>query len=261
MRIQIPFGTVAYRERGVGPTLALLHAFPLFSEMWEPQLEVLHDVARVVAVDMRGFVGTPLGDRPYDLEDLARDLADVMDALGVERFVLGGLSMGGYVALAFQRLFGERLNGLVLADSRAAADAPAARERRYQTIAEVETKGVAGLAASMPNTLLSSEASPALRERVRAWIAEADPRAVIAAQRAMAERPDSTDRLASIRVPTLVVVGDQDTLSPPEEAERMASMLPNGRLVRVPHAGHLSSLENPSAFNEAVRAFMGAIAP
>lgn len=245
----------------MGPTLALLHAFPLSSELWEPQLEGLKDVARVLAVDMRGFGETPLGEPPYDLEDLARDLRDLLDALGVDRCVLGGLSMGGYVALAFQRLFGDRLRGLVLADTRAAADAPAARERRYQTIRQVETHGVEPLASTMPGTLLSAGAPEAMREQVKAWIASADPRAIAAAQRAMAERPDSTDRLASIQVPTLVVVGDEDALSPPDEAARMASMLSHGRLVRIPHAGHLSSLENPAAFNHALRDFLGASAP
>lgn len=243
----------------MGPTLALLHAFPFSSEMWEPQLAGLEDVARVVAIDMRGFGGTPVAG-PYTLEDLARDVAEVMDALGHERFVLGGLSMGGYVALAFERLFGHRLQGLVLADTKAAADTPAAREHRYHVAAEVEAEGVASLTATMPNTLLAPVASSDVRERVRAWIERANPRAVALAQRAMAERPDSTERLPRLTLPTLVVVGEADALTPPEEAERMAALLPDTRLVRIPHAGHLSNVENPAAFNAAVRAFLGAIA-
>lgn len=260
----MPVDTISYRERGGGPTLALLHAFPLSGDMWEPQLEGLADACRLVAVDMRGFGRTPLGPGPYSLEDLARDLADLMARLGTERFVLGGLSMGGYVAFAFQRLFGDRLSGLILADTRAGADAPAARERRYQSIAQVEARGTLELSRTMPGTLLGTSTHAHQSElvaRIGAWIERADPAAVIAAQRAMAERPDATAQLPTIQVPTLVVVGEEDTLSPPAEAEAMVRDLPIAKLALIPRAGHLSNLENPGAFNRAVRDFMSQIAP
>lgn len=252
-------GPIHYQERGGGPTLALLHAFPLSSEMWEPQLAQLSDCCRIVAMDMRGFGRTPLGEAPYALEDLARDLASLLDRLGIERCVLGGLSMGGYVAFAFERLFGDRLLGLILADTRSGADAPAARERRYQTIAQVEAHGTQDLGRSMPQSLLGATThaeQPELVARVSAWIQATDPGAVVAAQRAMAERPDATDRLEAIRVPVLAIVGEEDVLSPPEEARAMVARLPNARLARIPRAGHLSNLENPGAFNQAVRDFM-----
>lgn len=256
----IPNGSIAYRERGVGPTLALLHAFPLSSALFEPQLAALADACHVVALDLRGFGQTPL-EGPYSLEELAQDVAQTLAALGHERFVLGGLSMGGYVALAFQRLFGDRLQGLILADTRAGADSPEARERRLAIAREVEERGTEGLVETMPDTLLSAGAAPDLKAHVRRWIAQADPRAVAAAQRAMAARLDSTPLLAAVRVPALVVVGEQDALVSPAEAEQMASMLPNGRLVRIPRAGHLSNVENPVAFNTALREFMRAIVP
>lgn len=262
MQEPIPAGHIYYQERGGGPTLALLHAFPLHSDMWAPQLEGLQDSCRLIAMDMRGFGRTPLETAPYALEALTRDLAALMDALGQERFVLGGLSMGGYVALAFQRLFGDRLAGLILADTRAGADSPGARERRYQTIREVEAYGMGPLSEAMPRSLLCPETfdlQPALPERIASWIARTDPRAVIAAQRAMAERPDATPQLRGVGVPTLVLVGSQDTLSPPEEAEAMASQIPGAQLAIIPHAGHLANLENPVAFNRAVREFMARI--
>ncbi len=255
----MPIENLNYRERGGGTTLALLHAFPLSSEMWEPQLAGLADVCRMVAVDMRGFGRTPLGGEAYSLDDLAGDLVDLMDRLGVERFVLGGLSMGGYVALACQRRFDDRLQGLLLADTRAGVDAPAARERRYQTIAQVEAHGTGELSRTMPGSLLGKTTQaqqPELVARVSAWIERTDPAAVIAAQRAMAERPDATAQLATIQVPTLVIVGEEDALSPPAEAAAMVRDLPNAQLALIPRAGHLSNLEYPEGFNRAVRDFM-----
>lgn len=254
----MPLDNLYHQERGGGVTLALLHAFPLSSEMWAPQLDALSESCRLVTVDMRGFGRTPLL-APYSLEDLAGDLAGLMDRLGIERFVLGGLSMGGYVAFAFERLFGDRLLGLLLADTRAGADAPAARERRYQTIAQVEAHGTEQLARTMPETLLGATTraqAPELARQVSDWIRAADPRAIAAAQRAMAERPDATEQLPSIRVPALVIVGEEDALSPPAEAAAMVARLPKARLVRIPGAGHLSNLEQPAAFNRAVQDYI-----
>ena len=251
---------LAYRAHGVGPTLLLLHAFPLNQRMWDPQLEALADHCHVVTLDLPGFGASQATDGSLTIDQLADLVAAFMRRLGHERFVLGGLSMGGYIALAFARRHPERLQGLVLADTRAGADAPETRERRFKQIADIEAHGLKALAAAFPHTVTTAATHvdrPELLATLSGWIAGANPAAVAGALRMMAERPDATPDLAGIRVPTLVLVGDADATTPPPEAEKLASGIPDATLVRLPQAAHLASLEAPEAFNRAVITFMG----
>lgn len=250
---------LAYRESGTGLPLVLLHAFPLSSAMWLEQREILGGRCRVITPDQRGFGGSPLGTDEPSLGDCADDVLAMLDRLGLDRVVLGGLSMGGYVAMELLRRAPERVAALVLADTKASADAPAAREARLRTAETVEQEGTAQLAEQMLPALLgrtSLERRAAVAGRVRGLVSAAPPAAVAWASRAMAARPDSFEVLRALDVPALVVVGDEDTLSPVDAAQAMADALPQGRLAVVPEAGHLSAVEDPEAFGAAVAGFL-----
>ncbi|MFC9326486.1 alpha/beta fold hydrolase [Kitasatospora sp. NPDC057015] len=256
---------LAVRESGTGTPLVLLHAFPLASSMWSAQLDALPgltgDEARVLAPDQRGFGGTELGTDEPSLDLVADDLALLLDAAEIERAVVGGLSMGGYVALAFARRHPDRLAGLLLADTKATADTDAARANRERIATVVLARDSVRLLAEerMEDTLLGP-ASGGHAERVRALIAEAPPQAVAWAQRAMAARTDTLDVLSALHVPAAVVVGAADTVTPLAEARLMADALPDAELTVIPDAGHLSAIEAPSAFNAAVRALLARVA-
>ena len=251
----------AVRESGTGTPLVLLHAFPLAASMWSAQLDGLPGTtgtdARVLAPDQRGFGGTELGDDEPSLDHVADDVALLLDATGIDRAVVGGLSMGGYVALAFARRHPARLAGLLLADTKATADTDAARANRERIAAAVLARDSVRLLAEerMEDTLLGPD-SGHLAARVRALIAEAPPKAVAWAQRAMAARGDTLDVLPGLAVPAAVVVGAADTVTPPAEAELMAGALPDAELTVIPGAGHLSAVEAPEAFDAAVRALL-----
>lgn len=251
------------RESGEGTPVVLLHAFPLSSAMWLAQREALGDVCRVVTPDLRGFGGSPLGDDEPDLAHLAEDVVRMMDARGLDRAVLGGLSMGGYVVMALLRQHPERAAAVILADTKAGADAPEARGNRERIAATSLAEGSPRvLVDEVLPTLLgrtTSERRPLVAGRVRGLVEAAPPAAVAWAQRAMATRPDSFDTLRQVAVPALVLVGDEDTLSTPSDAQAMAEALPDARLVTLPGAGHLSSIEAPERFDEAVRDFLAGL--
>jgi pimeloyl-ACP methyl ester carboxylesterase len=259
---------ISVRESGSGVPLVLLHAFPLSSRMWQAQLDELPGQdgteARVLAVDLRGSGGTPLGEDEPALELLADDVALLLDRAGIDRVVLGGLSLGGYVAMAFARRYRDRLAGLLLADTKAEADteeARANRERVARTVLEQSSVRLL-VEEQLPEPLLgptTARRSPELVAHVRKMVEEATPEGVAWLQRAMAARGDSFEVLRGVEVPALVVVGEEDKLTPPPLAERMAEELPQGELTVLPGAGHLSALEVPEAFNEAVRALLSRV--
>jgi pimeloyl-ACP methyl ester carboxylesterase len=222
--------------------------------MWRKASAALAGQRRVITPDMRGFGLSDLGSGDHSIADMADDVASLLDALKLPAATVGGMSMGGYVALAFARRHRKRLQSLVLADTKAAADTPDARQGRQAAITLVETQGVAALLEKQIPRLLSASASEGLRAEVRRLGAQ-PPNAVIAAIRALRDRPDRTAELPEIAVPTLVVVGTQDALSPPEDGRAMAASMPRARVVEIPGAGHLSSLENPDAFAAALAGF------
>lgn len=259
----------AIDDVGEGVPLLLLHAFPLSRRMWQPQLAGLADSCRLLAPDLPGFGGSPpwpagagAAAAACRMEDMAAAAVARLDEAGVAAAVVCGLSMGGYVALALYETFRERVRGLVLADTRAAADDEAGRGRRLDTARAVESGGppaLAALAGSLVPRLIAPRTGTARSELV-AWlhreIAAAPPAGVAAAQRGMAERPDRTWLLPRIDVPTLVVVGEEDEITPPAESVILRDRIPGARLVTVAGAGHLSSLEQPEAWNAALREFL-----
>lgn len=236
--------------------VVLLHAFPLNADMWEPQRAALGS-RTILTPEFPGFGGRPVSEP--DLDRFAQvALADV-DAAGIERAVVVGLSMGGYVAFRLHALAAERIAGMVLADTRAGADDAAGRAKRTDQAARVRREGVGWLADALLPALLGETTlrqRPTVVTKAREMMTAANPEGVARALEAMRERPDSTPILVDIRVPTLVVVGEEDTITPVEEARTIAAGVSNGRLAVIPGAGHLSNLEAPERFNEALLGFL-----
>ena len=263
MAFTIVAGTrVHHLDAGSGnPAVVLLHAFPLTAGMWDQQVDALSPRWRVIAPDLPGFGRT---DPPADPSSITIDgwadlVAGLIEALGVGPAVVGGLSMGGYVALALARRRPDLLAGLVLADTRAGPDSPEVVERRTAQQRKVSDGRVAEVLEGMAGTLLSEQTQderPEVVERTRALMATAPPASIVAALEAMKNRSDSVPHLPSIDVPVLVIVGEHDVPSPPAVASEMADAVPGSALEVIPTAGHLSNLEAPDAFNRALETFL-----
>jgi pimeloyl-ACP methyl ester carboxylesterase len=240
-------------------TLILIHAFPVNARMWEPQLSLAATGWRVIAPQLRGMDGGST-DRPAtSMDDHAADLIDLLDALHIEDAVIGGLSMGGYVAFALLRHAPRYVRGLILADTRPQADTPEGVEARRRMLALLQEKGASAIADEMIPKLLSEETRrerPAVGETVRSLILASSADAIAHAITALMTRPDSTPLLSSIHCPTLLVVGEQDTVTPPALSEQMHKAIAGSEYVVLPRAGHLSNLEQPDAFNAALARFL-----
>ncbi|GGI72674.1 alpha/beta hydrolase [Saccharopolyspora subtropica] len=262
-----------YIESGAGTPLVLLHAFPVDARMWNAARVRLEDQVRVIAPDLRGLGESPLDgssarrsadpSTPVEtpgVDVLAADILALLDRLELPEVVLGGCSMGGYVAMAVLRAAPERVAGLLLVDTKAVADDEEQRANRLRVAERAERDGTNGwLAESMLPNLLGAttrEQRPEVVAEVKALIDAQPPEGVAWAQRAMAGRPDSGDVLGAFDGPALVVVGEEDSLTPPEQARELAAALPAGELVTVPGAGHLVPLESPDAFADAVRSWL-----
>ena len=257
-RLRYTEAAAAGTERPRG-TLILIHAFPLNARMWEPQLGLAANGWRVIAPQLRGMDGGSADPPATSMDDHAADVIDLLDALHVEDAVVGGLSMGGYVAFAMQRHAPRYIRALVLADTRPQADTPEGVEGRRKMLALVREKGPAGVADEMIPKLLGEHTRrtrPEVAERVRDLILSSSADAIANAITALMTRADSTPLLASIHVPTLIVVGEQDTITPPALSEQMYKDIKGSEYVVVPNAGHLSNLEQPDAFNAALARFL-----
>jgi 3-oxoadipate enol-lactonase len=253
---------MSYRELGEGPgdPAIFLHAFPVNGKMFEAQMQALSGERRVVAPDYAGFGRSPRTPAQPDMRYYAEAVRNLLDRLGLERVVLGGVSMGGYVAFGCLKLFPDRISGLVLADTRPDPDSDEMRQNRKNLARRVAEAGVEVLVdVQMPRLLARDtlENDEEVVERVRTMILESSPTGVVAALGAMRDRPDSTPLLAEIEVPTLVIGGEEDEISSPEVMAEMAAKIPNSRHVSLPRAGHLSNLENPEGFNAALKEFLG----
>jgi len=244
------------RARG---TLLLLHAFPLNARMWEPQLALAESGWRIIAPQYRGMDGGD-GDPPAtSVDDYAADIIDLPDALHIEDAVVAGLSMGGYVAFALLRHAATYVRALVLADTRSQADTPEAVEGRKRMIALVRDKGAAAIADEMVPKLLGEttrRTRPQVESRVRSLILPSSSAGISGALTAIMTRPDSTPLLSTIHVPTLIIVGAEDTLTPPAMSQDLQRAISGSRLEVIPEAGHLASLEQPAAFNAELGHFL-----
>ncbi len=260
-RLEIePEVELAYIDRGTGPVVLLVHGFPFDHTMWNAQVDALAETHRVLAVDLRGFGASSVTKGTVTMDRFADDLARFLDVLKVDEPIrLGGLSMGGYVALAFARRHARRLARLILFDTRAAADPPEVAAKRLATAESVLNDGAEKMVDAMIPVLFarkSLEQKRDLIDAVRRTMLATDPHGIAAAARGMAKRPDSTSLLPSITVPTLVLVGLEDRPSPPEEMRQIAEAIPNGHMVEIPEAGHLTPLEQPERVNQELTTFL-----
>ena len=248
---------IGYDDRGTGPATVLLHPFPLTRTTWAGLADALAARRRVIAVDARGFGETQLAG-PLSIADIADDVAALLDRLSIARATVVGMSMGGYAALAFAARHRERLSALVLADTRAAADSAETHAGRAAALATLAEAGpTAYLAGSLPR-LLSPHAPPALVAYVRAR-AETRAASLRAGIEALRDRPDRTGELGAIACPTLVVCGTEDQVTPAAEMKQIAAAIAGARFVPIADAGHLSHVEAPGAFLDAVTSFIDAV--
>jgi pimeloyl-ACP methyl ester carboxylesterase len=259
MKARIAGGEIEYDVQGQGPAVLFLHAFPLGLVMWDAQARALAGTHQVIRFDARGFGGSPPGDGLLTMERIAEDAAALLDHVGVSQAAVVGCSMGGYAALAMVRRHPDRLRGLVLQDTRAGADNEDARKNRSTLAEKVRKEGAAAaVEAFLPRLVgeTTHQQRPEVVARLREIILAVSPRGIADALAGLAARADSTPTLREIRVPTLVVVGAEDVLTPVAEAEALQREIAGSRLAVIPKAGHLANLENPEAFNEALLAFL-----
>lgn len=257
MNITIEGHPVAVDVVGQGDPILLIHGFPLDRRMWRGQVADLASSWMVIAPDLPGFGESQFSPQISSIDDYADWLAHLLDAVEVsEPVTLCGLSMGGYIAFSFFRRHRHRLSRLILCDTKATSDPPEKQQDRERTAQEVLLNGTAGLVQNMPKALLSAttlQHSPELVTLTQQMIETASPNGVAAASRAMANRQDSTSLLPQIDLPTLVVCGSDDAISPPSEMKAIAESLPQPTFVTIPLAGHLSPFEQFQAFNDTIR--------
>lgn len=241
---------LAYERRGTGSPMVLLHGYPLDHQIWDDIAPLLADTFELIIPDLRGFGGSSTVDSFSAMEDYAADIAALLDQLEIQKAAIVGHSMGGYVALAFARLYPDRVTGLGLVSSQVLADAPDRKEGRYKSAAEVADKGIDGVVAAMTPKFTSDAR---LQEFAKQVMERQQPAGYIGALKAMAERVDSTPLLSSITVPVVLVHGDADALIPIDRAREVKSAIPGAHLVEISGAGHVPMLESPQKTAEALK--------
>jgi pimeloyl-ACP methyl ester carboxylesterase len=258
-RLTVNGVSLAVEVRGDGPAILFVHGYPFDRTIWQDQLDGL-DAYRRIAPDLRGMGESDAPDLGYGMGIYADDLAALLDVLGVDHVVLCGLSMGGYVAFEFLRRWRARVRGLILVDTRAEADGTEARRARDVAAALARESGAEAIAdAMLPRVLADAtrERAPEVTARIRRMMAATPVAGLVGALAAMRDRQDSTGLLPTLAgLPTLVLVGEEDTLAPPDGARRMAAAIPGARLVVLAGAGHVPPVERPSETTAAIRDFL-----
>lgn len=259
MKARVNGVQLEFLDAGRGSPVVFVHAFPLSHRAWAPQVDSLKESFRVIAYDIRGFGRSEVGDGQYTIELFVDDLIALLDELKIEKTVLCGLSMGGYIVLRAAERNPERVAGLVLSDTKAEADASENRLKRAAAISFIKKEGAAAFAETFVKTVFAPQtlaANPAAVETVKALIRETSPLGICGALLAMAARTETTAALAKIAAPTLVLCGEHDALTPPSSAKAMRNAIPGSELKIIPDAAHMSNLENPEAFNRHLLDFL-----
>lgn len=251
---------IAFTDIGEGPAVLLLHGYPFDKSMWSEQIDAIAAAGfRAIAPDLRGLGETKSSSEVATMDDMARDAAALLDRLRVEQAVVCGLSMGGYVALEFMHLFPQRVSGLVLAGTRAPADSEQEKSGREQQVYTMLRAGMVPISiATLPKLLAQRTLNekPDVVKRVRTMITRSDPKGAAAAQRGMAARRDYSEDLSKIDVPTLIIVGREDSIRPVADAEFMHRGIQNSRLEIIEDAAHMTNMEQPEVFNKALSGFL-----
>lgn len=250
---------MAFTDTGIGRPLVLLHGYPFNRTLWDEQVSALTNRYRVIVPDLRGFGDSEASAVPATMDLMAQDIARLLDHLEISQAVIGGLSMGGYVVLAFYKQFPSRVRGLVLANTRAQADSEEAKQTRVQQAEKALTEGMAGIADSMLSKLLTPETvskRPEIVKRVRDMMLRTKPEGAAAALQGMAERDDQTQLLPQITVPSLILVGSEDPITPVADGEKMHRAIAGSRLVVIEKASHVSNIEQSEQFNQELERFL-----
>ncbi|MCK6546252.1 alpha/beta hydrolase [Myxococcota bacterium] len=251
--------TIHYRDEGRGLPVLLLHAFPLSSAMFEPQVAALASKYRFILPDHRGFGQSGTGQGPTEMSRLARDAIAILNHLGISRAVVGGVSMGGYATMALLRENPQRARALLLLDTQLGADDEAGKVNRENLARATEARGMGALVESFLPRLVAPTASAEVKATVERSILANTPEGAAAALRGMAMRSDSRDVLAAYTGPALVACGALDAITGPDKAKLMVDLLRGGRMELIPGAGHLANLESPAAMNAALDAFLASV--
>lgn len=231
---------IAYTRRGKGTPLVLLHGFPLDHQLWDDVIPLLENTFELIMPDLRGFGESETVDTLYSMDDLASDITGLLDQLDIQKAAVAGHSMGGYVALAFARLYPERVRGLALVSSQAPADPPERKEGRYKSAADVAANGISSVVETMTPKFTTD---PGLQAITREMMEKQQPAAYIGALKAMAERMDSTPLLSTFNFPVVIIHGDADALIPVDRAREVNASVPGSLYVELRGVGHVPMLE------------------
>jgi len=264
MRAVINGITMAYDDNGGGPVLLLIHGFPLCRRMWHPQIKALVSAGfRVITPDLRGFGESDTPDGPYSMDLFADDMVALLDHLGIEAAVVGGMSMGGYILFSLLERYRARVKGACFITTRANADDEAGKERRLALARDVLKFGPQMAAEAFVQLLFAEESlveRPKLVGEVYGWMTANDSRGIAGGLLAMRERKDYTSLLTGFTLPALAIGAEGDKAAPPDNARTIAAGIPGCRLAIIPYAGHMANIENPGAFNTALIDFLRSLA-
>lgn len=261
-KIQIDNIDIAYDDSGAGPIILLLHGFPFNRSLWSEQVGELSKSYRVITPDLRGFGESETGESPATMNRLAQDIAELMETLDIASATIGGLSMGGYVVLAFYKQFPERVKALILADTRPQGDTEEAKQVRAKQAEDALSQGMAGIVNSMLPKLFTPDSvtkQPEAVKRVREMMMTTKPAGAAAALMGMAVREDHTEMLSRINVPTLILVGRDDAITPVADSEGMHTRIPGSKFLVIENAGHVSNVEQTDVFNSQLLSFLNEI--
>lgn len=255
---------VSYNDEGPegAPIIVFIHGFPLNKSMWDKQVNALKDDYRVIAYDIRGHGNSEVGTVNFSIDLFVNDLLSFMDALKIEKTILCGLSMGGYIALNAVENHPERFTALILSDTNCTADTPEAKEKRMNTIISIKKNGVEKLADDLLPNLFAAESFISNLEEIAAvkeMIVTTTIPSLNKSLHALANRKETCSKLAKIKVPVLILVGEEDKITPPEAAIAMQEKIKDSSLQLIPHAGHLSNMENENEFNSQLEKFIAKI--
>jgi 3-oxoadipate enol-lactonase len=248
-------------ERGlpIGIPVVFIHGFPFSHEMWNLQMHALPQNVRAIAYDVRGHGLSDVGDGQYTIELFVDDLIGLLDHLGISKAILCGLSMGGYIALRAMERFPQRIAGLILCDTKSEADTDIAKINRSATLSLIKRSGVQSFTDDFLKRIFwnnTFENNPQAIQFIRNIIEANSPLGICGTLLALASRTDTTALLPSINIPTCIIVGEQDTLTPPSTSQKMHELISDSEYHIIPKAAHMSNIENPSIFNEILLAFL-----
>lgn len=261
MKINLNGISINYTERGLpqGPPLVFIHGFPFDHTMWDAQMMALPQEYRAISFDIRGHGSSDLAEGQYSIEFFVDDFIGLLDHLGIKQAAVCGLSMGGYVALRAAERHPERIKALVLCDTRSEADSNEAKIKRAQQVKAVKTAGVKAFAEGFVKAVFAPDTfsrSPQVVQKIQKIIEKNSPIGICGTLLALAARTDTTPALPAIKVPTLILVGEHDTLTPPSASRAMQEKIRGSELHIIPNAAHMSNLENSSFFDDKLLSFL-----